>query len=73
MTTQDYDLGAKAVLYASAGIAEYWVLDLTANRIVVHRDPTGERYNSIFAYGADDAVTPLAAQTACIRLNDLTN
>ena len=65
------DLGAKAALYASAGIPEYWVLDLTANRIVVHRDPIGERYNSIVAYDADEAVTPLAAESASIRLNDL--
>ncbi len=69
--TQDLDLGAKAALYASAGIPEYWVLDLTANRIVVHRDPIGERYNSIVAYDADEAVTPLAAESASIRLNDL--
>jgi Uma2 family endonuclease len=28
-TTQKIDLGPKAELYASAGIAEYWVLDVT--------------------------------------------
>ncbi len=71
VTTRDYDLGAKAALYASAGIPEYWVLDLTANRIVVHREPMGERYNSILAYAADEAVAPLAAQSASIRLVDL--
>ena len=69
--TQDYDLGAKAALYASAGIPEYWVLDLTANRIVVHRNPSGERYRSIVAYYADEAVAPLAAESASIRLADL--
>ena len=73
VTTRDYDLGAKAALYARAGIPEYWVLDLTANRIVVHRNPSGERYNSILAYAADEAVSPLAAESASIRLNDLTN
>src|SRR5260221_3036874 len=56
-TTRDYDLGAKAALYASAGIADYWVLDLQANRIVVHREPMGQRYSSILAYTADEAVT----------------
>ena len=69
--TQDLDLGAKAALYATAGIPEYWVLDLTASRIVVHRDPTGVRYNSILAYAADEAVAPLPAQSASIRLCDL--
>ena len=71
VTTLDYDLGAKAALYASAGIAEFWVLDLTANRIVVHRNPSGERYASIVAYYANEAVAPLAAETASIRLIDL--
>ena len=44
VTSQDYDLGAKASLYANAGIAEYWVLDLKENRIIIHRRPDGERY-----------------------------
>ena len=70
-TTQDYDLGVKAALYASAGIAEYWVVDVRNMRIVVHRDPMGERYASIVAYAADEAVSPLAAQSASIRLIDL--
>ena len=70
-TTQDYDLGAKAALYASACIAEYWVLDLQGMRIVVHRDPVGDRYSSIIAYAPDEAVSPLAAQTSAIRLQDL--
>ncbi len=71
VTTLDYDLGAKAALYASVGIPEYWVLDLAANRIVVHRNPSGERYRSIVAYYADEAVAPLAAESASIRLADL--
>lgn len=69
-TTLEYDLGAKAALYASAGIPEYWVLDLRNMRIVVHRDPVGERYCSIVGYGADEAVSPLAATSALVRLQD---
>lgn len=70
-TTQDYDLGAKAALYASAGIAEYWVLDLNGIRIIVHRNPAGEEYESIIAYAADEPVAPLAAAASLIRLQDL--
>lgn len=70
-TTQDYDLGAKAALYATAGIPEYWVLDLRDMRIVVHRNPSGDRYSSIIAYAADEQVSPLAAETASLRLRDL--
>ena len=71
VTTQDYDLGAKAALYASAGIEEYWVLDLVQARIVVHRQPTGDHYESITAYSAAEAVSPLAAESAVLRLRDL--
>jgi Uma2 family endonuclease len=71
VTSQEYDLGAKAALYASAGIAEYWVLDLQDMRIVVHRNPAGERYESIIAYSADEAVSPLAAADSSIQLLDL--
>jgi len=70
-TTQEYDLGAKAALYASAGIAEYWVLDLKEMRIVVHRNPGGDRYSSIIAYAVDEPVSPLAAPAHSIRLQDL--
>ncbi|MGH3442363.1 MAG: Uma2 family endonuclease [Nitriliruptorales bacterium] len=41
------DLGLKAVLYAAAGIPDYWVVDLVHNEIAVHRDPAGTTYESI--------------------------
>src|ERR1019366_10329935 len=34
-----FDLTVKAGLYARAGIVEYWVLDLTGRRLIVHREP----------------------------------
>jgi len=48
-TTRDYDLGAKSALYASGGMAEYWVIDLRDMRIVVHRNALAERYGSTVA------------------------
>ncbi len=71
VSTRDYDLGAKAALYAKAGIVDYWVLDLVAMQIVVHRNPVGERYESIVAYFADEPVAPLAAEGAFVCLRDL--
>ncbi|HWH31829.1 MAG TPA: Uma2 family endonuclease [Egibacteraceae bacterium] len=41
------DLGFKAVLYAAAGIPEYWVVDLVRDEIVVHRDPAVKTWKSI--------------------------
>src|SRR6266849_9176626 len=40
-TTIDLDLKTKALLYARAGIPEYWVLDVNQRRMIVHRDPAG--------------------------------
>ena len=42
------DLAVKAPLYASAGIAEYWVLDLDGRRAIVHREPGAGGYRQRF-------------------------
>ena len=56
-----FDLTTKASLYARAGIVEYWVLDVSARRCVVHRNPRAGRYTSIVAYSTGEEVAPLAA------------
>ncbi len=71
VSTREYDLGPKAARYAAAGIPEYWVLDIEQNRIVVHRAPAPAGYQSIAAYSASEALSPLAAPGAVIRLTDL--
>src|SRR5690242_14660700 len=49
-STLSFDLTRKAVLYARAGIIEYWVLDVAAHRLVVHREPSSGYYASVVAY-----------------------
>lgn len=71
ISTHEYDLGPKAARYAAAGITEYWVLDVGQHRIVVHRDPSPTGYQSIAAYAASEALSPLAAPVATLRLTDL--
>lgn len=41
------DLGLKAVLHAAAGIADYWVVDLGRDELVVHRQPVGATFGSV--------------------------
>lgn len=43
-TTRDFDLGEKAALYASAGVPEYWVVDLPAAKIHQLWAPEGEAF-----------------------------
>ncbi len=59
-TSLDYDLGEKAELYAAAGIRDYWVVDLIAARIVVHRDPAESRYRSVQSVSSNQKIQPLA-------------
>jgi Uma2 family endonuclease len=66
-----FDLTSKARLYARSGIAEYWVLDLEARRLIVHREPVGGAYRSIVAYCEEERVTPLAAPGRDVRVGDL--
>lgn len=55
-----YDTGEKAQLYAEAGIAEYWVVNLVENSIEVFRTPQPSGYQSHEIRRADDEVRPLA-------------
>ena len=43
----EVDSGAKLELYAKAGIGEFWIVDLTTNRVLVHRNPSGCGYASV--------------------------
>ncbi len=46
-TTQALDLGEKAGRYAAAGVPIYWVVDLPARAVTVHRAPSAEGYGSV--------------------------
>jgi Uma2 family endonuclease len=77
-STFESDTQEKASLYASGGIADYWVIDLTTDRVLVFRSPQpeigskfGQNYASVSAYGRDDKLTPLAAPNARILVSDL--
>lgn len=59
-STLGFDLTTKADLYARAGIIEYWVIDVAARRLIVHRDPREGLYQSVVAYSEQEAVSPVA-------------
>ena len=67
-TTLAFDLNRKAFLYARAGIQEYWVLDVTGRRLIVHRSPEAGRYRSVQAYSEQESIAPLAAPQSLVAV-----
>jgi Uma2 family endonuclease len=74
----DYDRTRKASLYARAGIADYWIVNLVNNQLEVHRDPRpdpaqhyGHGYASVTVLGRQDVVNPLAAPQVSLAVSDL--
>ena len=58
-STRAFDLGRKAELYARFGVAEYWVVDLVAGQVRVHRMPKGDAYAEV-AVAAEGLLKPNA-------------
>lgn len=56
-STLSTDLAAKANLYARAGIAEYWIVDVNGRRLLIHTAPTGNGYDRVVEYDEADTVT----------------
>ena len=63
----DYDRGTKADLYSSAGIADYWVVNIPERTVEVRRDPGPTHYRSLQTYRGDEELCPLAAPSAVLR------
>jgi Uma2 family endonuclease len=69
-TSVTFDLSRKAVLYARAGVREYWVLDLVRRMLVVHRQPDGSTYRLIQLFSGDDTVS-MEGRTEGVRVSDI--
>ncbi len=77
-SSRDYDLTVKAEMYATAGIPEYWVVDVDGRALHVFRDPaplpaglTATAYRTHDTFADTQAVSPLGMPTATVRVADL--
>ncbi len=70
-TSVDSDLGEKALLYARAGISDYWVVLAEAEVIVVHRNPAPSGYQSIMRLSGEQTISPLTVPSAVWTVNAL--
>lgn len=67
----DFDTHDKRLLYATAGIRDYWVVDINGRGLLVFRDPQAGDYAMRLMLGPTDTVAPLAAPSASITEVDL--
>ena len=72
------DTTTKAEKYATAGVQDYWVIDLENRQLIVFRDPAplpadlgANAYRQRNTFGPDATVSPLAAPEAVVRVGDL--
>jgi Uma2 family endonuclease len=77
-STLAYDRGRKAAVYARAGIADYWIVNLIDRQIEVYRKPIAAAahprrfvYEDVTVVPATGVISPLAAPTAVIRISEL--
>ena len=54
-----YDCEIKGRLYAEAGMADYWVLDVNNRQLHVFREPGNNGYQSEVILGEDATISPL--------------
>ena len=47
-STLDFDRNVKLPLYASAGVREYWIIDVKRKTLIVHRRPNDKGYEQRF-------------------------
>lgn len=73
-----FDTTTKAEKYATAGVPDYWVIDLEHRELIVFRDPVplpaglgATAYRQRNTFGPDAVIAPLAAPTAFVKVADL--
>ena len=69
--TLDFDRQRKQILYARAGIPEYWIVNLIDRCVEVYRGPGPASYRSSRKCLPGEIISPLAAPGAKIAVSDI--
>ena len=70
-TTLRRDQRVKLALYASAGIPEFWIVNLEAREIEVHRSPAGNTYGAVDRKRPGDVATIEALPGVAIAISQM--
>ena len=57
--------------YAAADVVEYWIVDLLARSVIVHRGPLAGVYQEITTFADGDAIKPLLADAPAVDVSAL--
>ncbi len=70
-STLEYDMTTKADLYARAGVAEYWVLDVSGRQLSIFTAPQNGSYPAPRTLNEADTATPTDKPSAGVRVADM--
>ena len=70
-TTLAFDRNVKLPMYAIARIPEVWIVDIQAGVLLIHREPEGDAYKTLFAQGREDSISPVAFPDVVLKVADL--
>lgn len=70
-STLSLDRNKKARIYAQAGIADYWILNMAKGRLEVRRQPTEEGYSSLTLLTREQSISMLAFPQVTLQVAQL--
>lgn len=70
-STLNTDRSVKGLVYARAGIGEYWIVNVKARRLEVYRQPTPDGYALTQILAENQTISPPAASDSVVQVADL--
>jgi len=70
-TTSSFDLDEKMHMYAEAGVAEYWVIDIPHRSLIVHLNPSAGRYRSVQTFDEYEPVQSYFSPDVVLSISQL--
>ncbi len=70
-TSLAFDRDTKGPLYAASNVREYWIVDLAAQALDVHRAPSGGRFTEVRRFQRGDRVKPEAFADVEIAVSEI--
>jgi Uma2 family endonuclease len=67
----DYDRDIKARIYATARLAEYWLVDLNEDVVYVYSEPSNGVYRAVVSYRREQSISPRLLPACVVSAFDL--